>query len=311
MDRTEAFRVGRAMADRIRAKAKEDGVETRLHQTRYVLERLIGRLCEAAPGMFVMKGGTLFVIHDDPTRPTEDVDLQWNDEAVEAKVRPSVAEAMESMQADGVLFEAPLKVVPIRHGLMPGVRITTEANLGGARVATKLDIGCGDAVTPSPVMRELRPLLPKHCTPVMVPCYPWETVVAEKVHAMREHGIHNTRYKDYYDLVAISRREELDGTVLVEAIRATFEARNRHERNVPLDGRLPALDDAGYAKRAASDWEGWKGRMEFLRDEVGDLPECLAEIEAFVREPYMAAAEGHQFDRVWSGGEWKDPAPKP
>lgn len=49
MDRAEVFRVGRAMADRIKAKTREDGVETRLHQTRYVLERLIGRLCETAP----------------------------------------------------------------------------------------------------------------------------------------------------------------------------------------------------------------------------------------------------------------------
>lgn len=309
MDRAEVFKVGRAMADRI--KAKDDRVETRLHQTRYVLERLIGRLCEAAPGMFVMKGGTLFLVHDDPSRPTEDVDLQWNDEAVEVKVGPALEMAMGLLAADGALFEAALKFVPIRHGLMPGVRVTTEANLGGARVVKKLDIGCGDAVTPAPVMRELKPLLPKHCLPVVVPCYPWETVVAEKVHAMREHGVHNTRYKDYYDLVAISRREEIDGGILVEAIRATFEARNRHDRDVPLDGRLPALDDAGYAKRAAKDWEGWKGRMAWLSEEAGTLAECLAEIDGFVREPFQAASEGHDFERLWRGGEWTDPAPKP
>ena len=55
--------------------------------------------------------------------------------------------------------------------------------------------------------------------------YPVYTVIAEKVHAVVEHGAANSRMKDYLDLVVIFERESLDMQLLLRAMTATFKSR--------------------------------------------------------------------------------------
>ena len=65
--------------------------------------------------------------------------------------------------------------------------------------------------------------------------YPPETVIAEKLHAMVDLGMQNSRMKDFFDIYNISLQFKFDGDVLVEAIRSTFERRSTEvPEDIPL-----------------------------------------------------------------------------
>ncbi|RCW72442.1 nucleotidyltransferase AbiEii toxin of type IV toxin-antitoxin system [Pseudorhodoferax soli] len=55
--------------------------------------------------------------------------------------------------------------------------------------------------------------------------YPIYTVIAEKLHAIALLGMTNTRLKDYFDLLVLLDREQLDPELQARAIQATFERR--------------------------------------------------------------------------------------
>jgi hypothetical protein len=74
--------------------------------------------------------------------------------------------------------------------------------------------------------------------------YPPETVVAEKLEALVSLGVANSRMKDFFDLWAISRTFAFEGTVLMHAIKATFERRTT---------ALPAQTPFGLSEAFAAD----------------------------------------------------------
>ena len=55
--------------------------------------------------------------------------------------------------------------------------------------------------------------------------YPKETVVAEKLEAIVQLGLANTRMKDFYDLLVIARTFPFEGELLCDAIAKTFKRR--------------------------------------------------------------------------------------
>ena len=67
--------------------------------------------------------------------------------------------------------------------------------------------------------------------------YPRDTVAAEKFEAMVVLDLANSRMKDFYDLLAMSRLFAFEGATLAAAIHATFE---RRVTTVPRE-RPPSL----------------------------------------------------------------------
>src|SRR2546427_268197 len=110
--------------------------------------------------------------------------------------------------------------------------------LGSARVPLQIDVGFGDAVTPSAEVTTFPALLDFPAPRVRA--YPAASVVAEKFQAMVALGIANTRMKDFYDLYRLSETQAFDGETLAAAIGATFE-----RRGTAIPTELPlALGDA-------------------------------------------------------------------
>jgi hypothetical protein len=83
--------------------------------------------------------------------------------------------------------------------------------------------------------------------------YPRETVVAEKLEAMVHLGLANSRMKDFYDLVILSRMFEFDGALLVRAMRATFD-----RRKTPLPSGLPIALTQAFTADAMKKPNGWR-----------------------------------------------------
>ena len=143
----------------------------------------------------------------------------------------------------------------------------------------------------------------RRCSTLPAPrlrAYPRETVVAEKLEAMVQLGLANSRMKDFYDVVVLSRSFEFDGGLLARAIGATFE-----RRRTPLPGGLPVGLTSEFADDATkmTQWAAFARKSGGA--EIGSLAEVIAAVAAFVGKPLAAAATGAPFRGRWSpGGPW-------
>ena len=82
------------------------------------------------------------------------------------------------------------------------MRVTTTASIAGANVRVQVNIGFGDAITPSAELVEFPALL--EFDPPRLRAYPRETVIAEKLEAMVQLGMANSRMKDFFDVLSLA-----------------------------------------------------------------------------------------------------------
>jgi len=295
--------VGASVRARLLHLARERGDDFQLLLTRYANERLLYRLTRSRHhGSFILKGATLFTLWTGhPHRATRDVDLLGVGDPSQDRLRNIFAEVIAlDVGDDGVVFDAgSLAVGPIREDQeYGGVRVEVFARVTAARVRLQVDVGFGDAITPEPVQMEL-PVLLDFPTPHLL-VYPRETVVAEKLDAIVQLGTTNSRMKDFYDLAVLARRFEFDGTLLVRAIRATFE-----RRKTPLPMALPIGLTSEFAADPSktTQWTAFV-RKTGVRD-ASDLPATITAIVAFAAAPLTAAARESPFAcHRPPGGPW-------
>jgi hypothetical protein len=146
------------------------------------------------------------------------------------------------------------------------------------------------------------PTLLGHARP-SIRAYPREVVIAEKLHAMALLGEGNSRYKDYYDVVALSANFPFGGIPLVAAKDATFTRR----RTAVTAALPPALCADHY--RIPSRMVQWKAYLN--RTGLGSAPSDFgavgAAIRSFLAEPWDALAARRPFSRRWRpGGPWTE-----
>ncbi len=292
--------VGASVRDRLLNLARERKEDFQLLLTRYANERLLYRLASSAYGdRFVLKGAALFMLWTgEPHRATRDVDLLGFGEPSVERIRAIFAEVItRDVEGDGVRFDVQsLEAGPIREDQeYGGVRVTLTAHVATAKVKLQVDIGFGDAITPEAVVVEYPTLLEFPAPKLRA--YPRETVVAEKLEAMVKLGLANSRMKDFYDLLVLSKTFEFDGALLVRAIRATFA-----RRGTPLLTSLPTALTSEFADDGVKNTQ-WKA---FVRKSgvvgVGDLSDVVGAVRRFLGE---ALASTGAFNKRWTpGGPW-------
>lgn len=298
--------VGARARVRLLRLAKERGDDFQLVLLRYVHERLLYRLAASSHAQaFVLKGAALFTVWTGhPHRATRDLDFLGFGDPAESRLRTVFAEvAATPIEDDGVTFDpASVETELIREDQeYGGVRVHLVAAVATARIRLQVDVGFGDAITPSAVQVQFPALLDFPAPRLRA--YPRETVVAEKVEALVKLGLANSRMKDFYDLAALGRLFPFDGDQLVAALRATFE-----RRGTPLPTGTPTALGAEFAsdpgKRAQ--WSGFKRKSAI--EDAGGLTEVLAEVAAFVSPPLVAARSGSPWPGRWpAGGPWRLP----
>jgi hypothetical protein len=195
---------------------------------RYGIERLMYRLTKTRHGKrFVLKGAMLFLLWlDRPHRPTRDLDLLGSGEITESTLRAIFTDVCQArVKPDGLTFDPDsITVQEIRENqVYQGLRVKVRGRLGNARVDVQIDVGTGDIITPTPVEIDYPTLLDLPAPHLKT--YPKETVVAEKLEAMIQLGLRNSRMKDFFDLWLMARHFEFDGPTLAESIRRTCERR--------------------------------------------------------------------------------------
>lgn len=295
--------IGASVRDRLLRLARDRGEDFQLVLLRYANERLLYRLAKSKHGSrFVLKGAALFTLWTGtPHRATRDLDLLGFGEATESNILAVFREVLATLvEDDGVRFDAStLEVGQIREGQeYGGIRAEILARIASAQVRLQVDIGFGDAITPAAVEIEFPALLDFQAP--RLHAYPRETVVAEKVEAMVQLGMANSRMKDFYDVALLSRIFEFDGEVLARAIRATFD-----RRKTPIPAALPVALTSEFAEDAGKKGQ-WSG---FVRksgaQDAGTLADVIASIVMFVEFPLRSAASGDAITGHWpAGGPW-------
>lgn len=276
--------------------AKQGGQDYSLLLNRFGLERLLDRLTKSRHAdRFLLKGALLFSLwYDEPHRPTRDADLLGfgpdDAEHLAAVFREIAAIELD----DGIVFDADsVRVDPIREdNAYGGSRIRLVGHVGKARCSLQVDVGFGDAVTPSPETARYPVLLPDFDRPTLR-VYPVYTVIAEKYQAMVTLGAANSRMKDFYDLCMIASRTSLDGQTLARAITATF---TRRTTEIPAEPPL-ALRPAFSNERAKQ--QQWRAFLS--RNRLGEL-ELAAAIEllyALLWPPTQVAGSASDATARW------------
>lgn len=281
---------------RLLNRSRSTGENYNLLLSRFVIERLLFRLSVSPhAGSFVLKGALLFALwYDTPHRPTKDADLLGFGADDADTLRETFSTVCTIDADDGVRYDTrSMKVAPIREdNIYGGMRLSLLAFVGSARLPVQVDIGFGDAVTPAPELVTYPTLLDGMEAP-RLRAYPVYTVVAEKFHAMVELGINNSRMKDFFDLAVIARTSELDGSTLVEALRATFTRRG---------SALPSVEPVALTPEFAADpTKGRQWRAFLSKSKLPDieLPELITALHAFLWPPCLAAAEEKPFELQW------------
>ena len=255
--------------------AKAQGVDFNQVLVRFALERILYRMTLSQHAdRFLLKGALLFTLwYDMPHRATRDADLL----GFGASDLVSVAETFRDIAAvavdDGIAFDpASVTVEEIRKEAgYGGVRVIIAGELAKARCKTQIDVGFGDAVTPAPV-DSVYPVLLDDLPAPKLRAYPTYTVIAEKLHAIAQLGMTNSRLKDYFDLSVLLERETLDTDLLAQAIKATFERRGM---SVPDAVPIGLTDEFAHDPSRQSLWLAFLKKNELLPEPLPAIVDRL------------------------------------
>ena len=296
--------VGMSVRHRLLNLSRENGADFGLLLSNYVLERFLYRLGRSEHrARFVLKGAVLFRLwSDERHRPTRDLDLLAFGNPEASEIGKAVRDICRCrVEDDGVVFlPETLRMSDIREGRhYQGVRVRIDGTVGGARVPLQIDVGVGDAVEPS-VVEMSYPGLLDFPAPV-ISAYPRESVVAEKLQAMVELAVANSRMKDFYDLYFLATRYAFDGASLCAAIKATF--RRRHT-SIPESPPIALTTDFGLDITKVEQWRAFMTRGG-VTDPALTLDAVVSLLCLFLLPPMGAAASDEPFDKQWAAfGPW-------
>ncbi len=296
--------VAASVRQRLLNLAIQRGEEFQSILVRFANERLIYRLAVSShAGDFVLKGAMLLYAWSAfPFRATQDVDLLGRGEITAESLTSVFRELCEAKVADdGLEFQAKT----VRVGLIReaqeygGYRVKLQARLTAAKVDLQVDVGIGDAVTPRPTLIDYPTLLDFPAPRLRA--YSREASVAEKLHAMVDHGFENSRMKDFFDVWALSRDFAFEGDRLSAAIAATFKRRGTDilaERPVAFTRRF--AEDPTKLKQ----WEAFLVRARVAK-EPPPFGVVVSLVADFLLPSVEAARTGARFELAWPpGGPW-------
>lgn len=245
----------------------------------YAMERFLYRLSVSSHAeSFTLKGALLLTAWQAPiSRPTMDIDLLGRtDNAVDTIVSIMRDISQLAVPNDGIAFDsASFAGEAIREDAdYAGVRTVFVGRVDSARVRMQIDIGFGDVMTPGPETLTY-PTLLDFPAPVLSG-YSRETVIAEKLQALVQLRMLNTRMKDYFDLWLLTRQQELNKEVLGTAIKRTFANRGMEIDRAPVGLSSAFGDDP--AKQ--TQWSAFLKRAR-LTEAPPNLAEVVEELHHF------------------------------
>ena len=291
---------------RLLNRARSQGEELERFLIRFANERFLYRLGRSKRrGQCILKGaGLLTLWMPDPYRMTRDLDfLAYGPDDAQA-----IRELIEEVCAvpcteDGMTFDlSSLEISPIRPDEeYHGQRALFFGYLGTARIRMQIDFGFGDALPQGPEDSEYPTMLEGLPAP-NVRVYPRVVSVAEKLEAMVQLGLQNSRMKDFHDVWALSLAFPFDGKLLRDAAAACLE-----RRKTDLSAERPvALTTTFYAVETLQRrWQAYLEKGSFHAPPPLSFEAVGQQVVAFLGPVVESIAVGEVFVRRWEkGGPW-------
>lgn len=285
--------------------SKKRKVDYQFCLTHYALERFLYRLSKSLHAeKFILKGALLLMSWtNEPYRPTRDLDLLGYGDATPDNLKTVITEiCLSEVEPDGLVFDPEtLTIEEIREDLdYHGYRVKIPAYLGKVRIPIQIDISFGDAISPQLEILKYPSLL--DFPPIHVSTYPKETVVAEKLQAAVVLGIRNSRMKDFFDLLWLSRLFYFNSKALTGAIQATFR---RRRTELPATNPLPLTEDFASDPVKQAQWRAFLSKND-ISYVSADFKQVISKLGRFLMIPIKHSTETEAPEMVWKpGGPWR------
>lgn len=206
--------------------AKSIGLNAQLVQRHFMMDRLVEQISESKyKNDFILKGGFLLGSkYGIDRRTTIDIDTTFrNSKLTKEKLKNIFNELTSKPTKEGIFFSVQEIKETREIDFYPGFQIKVIAHLEKIRVPFKLDVTTGDSIYPEVDIHHHQLMFEDK--KVEIPAYPTEQIIAEKLSATFSFGTDNSRLKDYYDLFAIPKLENIDMKELYKSVRNTFTKR--------------------------------------------------------------------------------------
>jgi predicted nucleotidyltransferase component of viral defense system len=307
---TKVTNVAASIQTRLKSLAEQSGQPFNDLILLYTLQGFLRRLAQSAyKEHLVLKGGLLlFGMQAALGRATRDLDLLGRHTPVDPdSVTRLVREICEESlpEEDGLRFDVERIQTEVitEENDYPGVRARFYGYLATARSRVIVDVAAGDAVVPGPREFAYPTLLGE---PFSLQAYSVESVVAEKLDALAYRGLLTSRLKDCYDLWMLAGQHPFDGTLLQQALQATFAARGR-----VFTPELPVILTPAFAEDAQKRQQ-WAAFLDAksVDNAPSDLAEALAPVTALLAPLWQASADGQGFAGTWdcAAAAWQEAA---
>ena len=228
-----------------------------------------------------------------PHRPTADIDLLGFGSNKPEDLKKVFTDICNIKVNDGLEFTEISTDVLQKGTTYQGVRLLVKGSLEDVPFKTQVDIGFGHKIVPGVIDAEFPTLLDRPKPKIRR--YPIETIVAEKLEAITSIGIRNSRLKDYYDLLYLSRNFEFDGKTLTQAIGTTF-----NHRQTPIPTSTPVGLTQEYVTHRKFRSKEWKNLyQQGTMKARSTLEQTLYTISSFVLPPLLAAKKNQPLARTW------------
>lgn len=258
----------------LRVKARQAQRPMNEYLVLYALEGFLARLSGSPEeDIFVLKGGVLLAAYGS-RRPTRDIDVQASglDNDTDT-VRAAVCRIAARTAPDGLVYDIKsARAETIRDGdAYSGVRVSMDCHLATANMRLQVDVNVGDPLWPEPERVDYPKLLGGQ---ISVRGYRVELALAEKIVTAMQRGTANTRWRDFADIVTLSRTQLVDAAMLRESIERV--AAFRGASIIPLATVLEGYDAIGQAG-----WSRWRVKQQ-LEDQLPEkFADLLAEVTRF------------------------------
>jgi hypothetical protein len=289
---------------RLLNRAKAEGRPFDELLTYYAIERFLFRLSRTGHrDRFVLKGALMLPLWGtDIARATRDIDFLGRGALTMDELARVIRDCLAvEVPPDAINFDASTIAVDeiredTRYG---GMRATFLGFLDRAKITMQVDVGLGDAVTPG-IVAITYPALLDLPAPELVG-YPVETTIAEKLEAIVDLGLTNSRMKDFFDLWSLLGNLALDGETMTAAVKATFV-----RRGTATPSSLPVgLTEQFATERAkVAQWSAFTSRLRITNPPP--LPTVIVRIAAFAM-PVFTGIDASNFvtDRWLAAEGWR------
>ena len=163
----------------------------------------------------------------------------------------------------------------------------------------QIDFGFDDQITPHAIEIQYPTIL--DFSPPVLSGYPYETLIAEKIHGIITLGEANTRMKDFYDIWLLSHQVQLDGKILSKAILNTF-----NNRNTIVPQNLAVAISEQWVNDQDIQWRAFINKSHMDEKDFPNFPNVFSEIVEFINPVLIKTSQGKSLIAHWEhSSQWK------